>query len=116
MRELVKHGPTRVYMPRSNKAARGKHRWIGLRINQGGLTRDSAEALIHQVMNNLSFSLFDCKAEKTSTSVIIRVSLEEYSSARQRLDETDELESLISSGKIILVRQRMGLPRPIRKK
>jgi len=103
-------------MPRPNKAARGKHRWIGLRINQGGLTRDSAEALIHQVMNNFSFRLFDCKAEKTSTSVIIRVSLEEYSSARQRLDEADELESLTSSGKIILVRQRMGLPRPIRKK
>ncbi|MEE3304210.1 MAG: hypothetical protein VX191_04950 [Candidatus Thermoplasmatota archaeon] len=105
-----------MYMPRLGKAARGKHRWIGLRINQGGLTRDSAEALIHQAMNNLSFRLFDCKTEKTSTSVIIRVSLKDYSSARQRLYETDELECLTSSGKIRLVRQRLGLPRPIRKK
>lgn len=114
-RELVKHRPIRRGMARQSKASRGKHRWMGLRINKGKLSRNSASEIIEQNLPDINFLLIDCLSFQSDTLVIIRLNLENKEIARGKLHSNPEIESLTTSGKIRLVRERMGLPRPPRK-
>ena len=114
-RELVKHRPIRRGMARQSKASRGKHRWMGLRIYKGELSRNSASKIIEQNLTDINFRLLDCLSSQSDTLVIIRLNLENKESAREKLHSNPEIESLTTSGKIRLVRERMGLPRPPRK-
>ena len=114
-RELVKHRPIRGSMARQSKASRGKHRWMGLRINKGELSRDSASKIIEQNLPDINFRLFDCLSFQSGTLVIIRVTLQNKEIARRKLNLNPEIETVTTSGKIRLVRERMGIPRPPRK-
>ncbi len=118
-----------------SKTKRGKQRWIGLEVSPEISGRDEFIA----VMKSLStlpdtWRLFDLKVgtETTVGLAIIRVPLEDYSTFREVLRGDDgsghqssgEIEvesrviSLTSSGKIKLIRERLGLERPkrVRKK
>ncbi len=114
--ELVKQRPSRGDMARPSKAARGKFRWIGLRINQGELSRNYAQDIIQQIMVDTNFRIFDFLSQDSSTLVIIRVALEDKDIVREKFQSHSEIESLTTSGKIRLVRNRMDLPKPTRKK
>jgi len=114
-RELVKHRPIRRSMARQSKASRGKHRWMGLRINTGELSRDSASKIIEQNLPDINFRLFDCLSFQSDTLVIIRLNLQNKEIARRKLHSNPEIETVTTSGKIRLVRERMGIPRPPRK-
>ncbi|MED5231980.1 MAG: hypothetical protein VYB30_06420 [Candidatus Thermoplasmatota archaeon] len=103
-------------MARPSKAARGKFRWIGLRINQGELSRNYAQDIIQQIMVDTNFRIFDFLSQDSSTLVIIRVALEDKDIVREKFQSHSEIESLTTSGKIRLVRNRMDLPKPTRKK
>ena len=102
-------------MARQSKASRGKFRWLGLRINKGQLSRNSATAIIQQILAEINFRMFDCLDVDSHTLVIIRVNLKDIDLARERLGLNTEIESLTTSGKIRLVRDRMGLSKPVRK-
>ena len=102
-------------MARQSKASRGKFRWLGLRINKGQLSRNSATAIIQQILAEINFRMFDCLDVDSHTLVIIRVNLKDIDLARERFGLNPEIESLTTSGKIRLVRDRMGLSRPVRK-
>ena len=102
-------------MTRQSKASRGKFRWLGLRINKGQLSRNSATAIIQQILAEINFRMFDCLDVDSHTLVIIRVNLKDIDLARERLGLNTEIESLTTSGKIRLVRDRMGLSRSVRK-
>jgi len=102
-------------MARQSKASRGKFRWLGLRINKSQLTRNSATAIIQQTLAEINFRMFDCLDVDSHTLVIIRVNLKDIDLARKRFGLNTEIESLTTSGKIRLVRGRMGLSRPVRK-
>ena len=114
-----------------SKTKRGKRRWIGLQISPGIGSRDEFTA----VMKSLSslpdtWRLFDLKVgtETTAGLAIVRVPLEDYSTFREVLrgddgighKSGDEIEvepkviSLTSSGKIKMIRERLGLERPKR--
>ena len=102
-------------MARQSKASRGKFRWLGLRINKGQLSRNSATAIIQQILAEINFRMFDCLDVDSYTLVIIRVNLKDIDLARERFGLNTEIESLTTSGKIRLVRDRMGLSKPVRK-
>ena len=102
-------------MARQSKASRGKFRWLGLRINKGQLSRNSATAIIQQILAEINFRMFDCLDVDSHTLVIIRVNLKDIDLARERFGLNTEIESLTTSGKIRLVRDRMCLSRPVRK-
>lgn len=102
-------------MARQSKASRGKFRWLGLRINKGQLSRNSATAIIQQILAEINFRMFDCLDVDSHTLVIIRVNLKDIDLARERFGLNPEIESLTTSGKIRLVRDRMGLSKPVRK-
>ena len=102
-------------MARQSKASRGKFRWLGLRINESQLSRNSATAIIKKILADINFRMFDCLGIDSHTLVIIRINLKDIELARKRVGLNTEIESLTTSGKIRLVRDRMGLSRPVRK-
>ena len=102
-------------MTRQSKASRGKFRWLGLRIEESQLSRNSATAIIQQILADINFTMFDCLGIDSHTLVIIRVNLKDIQSAKEKFGSHTEIESLTTSGKIRLVRDRMGLSRPVRK-
>tara|TARA_X000000368_G_scaffold170406_1_gene134437 strand:+ start:945 stop:1124 length:180 start_codon:yes stop_codon:yes gene_type:complete len=59
--------------------------------------------------------MFDCLGVDSNTLVIIRVNLKDIDLAREKFGIGSEIESLTTSGKIRLVRDRMGLSKPVRK-
>ena len=102
-------------MAGQSKASRGKHRWMGLRIHKGELSRDSASKIIEQNLTDINFRLLDCLSSQSDTLAVIRLNLENQETARRKLHSNPEIASLTTSGKIRLVRGRMGLSRPVRK-
>ena len=88
---------------------------MGLRINKGELSRDSASKIIEQNLPDINFRLFDCLSFQSGTLVIIRVTLQNKEITRRKLNLNPEIETVTTSGKIRLVRERMGIPRPPRK-
>ena len=102
-------------MARQSKASRGKFRWLGLRINQSYLSRNSATAIIQHILAGINFRIFDCLGVDSHTLVIIQVNLNDIELAREKFRLDTGIESLTTSGKIRLVRGRMGLSRPVRK-
>ena len=69
-RELVKHRPIRRGMARQSKASRGKHRWMGLRIYKGELSRNSASKIIEQNLTGINFRLLDCLSSQSDTCLL----------------------------------------------
>jgi hypothetical protein len=135
--EQTNLGP--VVAKRLSKALRGKRRWVGVEVNASILTREDLEAhLTHlkqthqwQALRLMDFQNAERRrtgegeqdrvkvSEKTGVA-ILQVSLQDYPGLRQALEaanatETHGLRSLTSSGKIRLVRQRLGLPKPPRR-
>ncbi|HIB23400.1 MAG: hypothetical protein CXX81_18615 [Methanobacteriota archaeon] len=89
------------------KAARGKHRWVGLTVDESVTNREELEKLLSQsdVLSG-GCKLFDFIDGKA----IIRIPLESYEEAKSILkDGFNGLISQTSSGKIRLVRDRMGI-------
>lgn len=114
-RELVKGSPIRGCMARQSKALRGKFRWLGLRIDHGDLSRGSTSKIIAENLPDIDFKLFDSISSESDTLAIIRLKLEYNDYAREKLASNTIIDTLTTSGKIRLVRQRLGLTRPPRK-
>jgi hypothetical protein len=102
-------------MARQSKALRGKFRWLGLRIGRGDLSRVSASKIIGENLPDIDFKLFDSISTESDTLAIIRLKLEYNDYAREKLASNPNINTLTTSGKIRLVRQRLGLARPPRK-
>ena len=102
-------------MASPSKAARGKHRWIGVIVDRP-INRESCQELISVILGMDDFRLFDCYSDGFSTKVIIKVSLGNYFPAREILSNAPDIEPVSSSGKIRLVREKLGLKKKIRKK
>ncbi|MEK9651324.1 MAG: hypothetical protein VW102_03915 [Poseidonia sp.] len=122
---------------RLSKALRGKRRWVGVEVDASILTREDLEArLTHlkqthqwQALRLMDFQNAErrrtgeseqnrVKVSENAGVAILQVSLQDYPDLRQALQAANEahgLRSLTSSGKIRLVRQRLGLPKPPRR-
>ena len=93
-------------MPRPKKAARGKHRWVAIQVNKS-IQRDSLKKLLGESLKGLEWKLFDSEKQSKRTFAIIKITLSDYQQALATLNETSGFETITSSGKIRLVRERV---------
>ena len=96
-------------MPKTGKAARGKHRWIGLELVSSFSEREMAIKKIESLLNKSNMKLYDFINENKRKSCIIKIKLKDYKEVRGILEKYEEhIVSITSSGKIRLVRLRMN--------
>jgi len=113
-----------------SKAKRPKRRWIGISFSEGIQSRTALRsALSDWVFLDCDFKLYDahfagsqvgksakqhCSLEDDAGFAIVRVLLKDYESIRHRIKSAQNhtVQSHTSSGKLRLVRERMGLPKP----
>ncbi len=93
-------------MPRPKKAARGKHRWVAIQVNKS-IQRDSLNKLLGESLKGLEWKLFDSEKQSKRTFAIIKITLSDYQQALSTLNEISGFETITSSGKIRLVRERV---------
>ena len=96
-------------MAKLNKAARGKHRWIGFEISMAEISRSKCENIFSKTLSNLNWRLFDLNISDNVSKGIVKVPLEDYENAILLINNNEYLETLTSSGKIRLVRERLKL-------
>tara|TARA_Y100000813_G_C23931180_1_gene243505 strand:- start:261 stop:554 length:294 start_codon:yes stop_codon:yes gene_type:complete len=93
-------------MPRAKKTARGKHRWIAIKVNKS-TQRDSLKKLLGKKLEGLEWKLFDSEKQSKRTLSIIKITLSDYRQALTKLNEIPGIDTIASSGKIRLVRERV---------
>tara|TARA_B100000900_G_scaffold389502_1_gene382454 strand:- start:475 stop:768 length:294 start_codon:yes stop_codon:yes gene_type:complete len=96
-------------VPKVKKSARGKHRWVGFQLDFEGMSRDKCEDFLSGTIENIPIKLFDYKKKDSVCYGVIKVSLEHYQSVKEILNQQVNCRTLTSSGKIKLVRERLGL-------
>ena len=94
-------------MARVNKSARGKHRWVGFVVNHE-ISREGLNELLSENLNLHYWKIFDILQSDSKTIAILKVSLGDYLDAVTGLNGLDGISTLTSSGKIKLVRERIG--------
>ncbi|MBL6883447.1 hypothetical protein OAV46_01535 [Euryarchaeota archaeon] len=92
-----------------NKAARGKHRWVGFQTSEEEFSRAKCEDILSIILPNINWRLFDLKTVNGVFKGILKIPLEEYDFTLIAINNEDSLETLTSSGKIRLVRERLAL-------
>ncbi|MDG1551458.1 MAG: hypothetical protein P8Q95_07015 [Candidatus Poseidoniaceae archaeon] len=127
---------------RLSKALRGKRRWFGLAVNESLDSRRSVESVLKSIISDLelvkklrlmdfvqagSEKVTDLSESKIKPEIyphglaIVEVPLEYSTQFRELLSQKNNiseygLESLTMSGKIRLVRDRLNLEKPKRKR
>lgn len=96
-------------MAKVSKAKRGKNRWIGLHISQKPVTRAVLEENLLRIMGDVNWKLFDLIDHEMHTLAILRISLEDSLEVKKKINSIDGMSTLTTSGKIRLVRQRLGI-------
>ena len=96
-------------MARLGKAARGKRRWIGICISPPVDSRGLCQIAIGDAIDGIEWKMYDCRSNESSTLAIIRISLDDCEETTSRLNMSEGITTVTRSGKIRLVRQRMGL-------
>tara|TARA_B100001287_G_C22492147_1_gene439467 strand:+ start:28 stop:321 length:294 start_codon:yes stop_codon:yes gene_type:complete len=93
-------------MPRQKKAARGKHRWVAIRVNKP-MNRDTLKELLRENLDGLEWRLFDTEKQSKRTFAILKTTLSDYRLTLTTLNEISDLETITSSGKIRTLRERI---------
>ena len=91
------------------KAKRGKHRWIGLALDSKLQTRAKFETILDDLLINSIWKLYDFKTVNTVTYSIVKIDLNSYKKSIEILNSHELIETITSSGKIKLVRERMEI-------
>ena len=95
-------------MPKIGKAARGKHRWIGVVFDENYTEIKSVKDYLKKLLNCSEIKLYDYINEESRKSCIIKVKLSEYAVTKKLLNDLEQnIFSITSSGKIRLVRSRL---------
>jgi len=101
---------------RQGKASRGKHRWIGFQVEIGVPDRSSMEEILEKPLRDVDWRLYDFANFQNPVLCILRVDLSDSDNAISILNSIESISTMAKSGKIRLVRERMGLERPPRKR
>ena len=107
--ELSPSPCSRSMSPKLRKAARGKHRWLGVRFSKLITGREIFCSQLEEYLENkIFFETLDFEKNAPHTC-IIKVSLADYSAIRVALESHDNTRfvSLTASGKLRLVRERL---------
>ena len=71
------------------------------------IQRDSLKKLLGESLDGLDWKLYDSEKQSKRTYAIIKITLPEYQLATARLNKISGFETITSSGKIRLVRERV---------
>tara|TARA_B100001250_G_scaffold64941_1_gene51340 strand:+ start:17412 stop:17729 length:318 start_codon:yes stop_codon:yes gene_type:complete len=104
---LVKLNPLPEYMGRLSKVARGKHRWIGIRGEITINSRDELTTIFSEILENCEWKLYDFKSLDQNCLFIIKTNLKDYTKTLNLINSHVSFETLTSSGKIKLIRERI---------
>ena len=77
-----------------------------MQVNKS-IQRDSLKKLLGESLDGLDWKLYDSEKQSKRTYAIIKISLPEYQLATARLNKISGFETITSSGKIRLVRERV---------
>ena len=95
-------------MPKIGKAARGKHRWIGLKFDERFSTVEMLKLEIQKETGLSKLKFLDFSNRQNNFFCIVKVQLEDYKIFREKLEQSNcGVLSITSSGKIRLVRLRL---------
>ncbi|SVB27691.1 uncharacterized protein METZ01_LOCUS180545 [marine metagenome] len=99
-----------------NKVARGKRRWVGLTLVSETSSRSDCEEIFAELLRGIEWKLYDFVVEDGGLiKAIVRVGLSDWEEAIGRLNSHEFCETVTTSGKIRLVRGRLGISRPPRR-
>ncbi len=100
-------------MVRLTKAKRGKHRWVGILVNSKIKNRQELSSILSNLLEDSTWKLYDFVHMKKEDDIlsIIKVELKSHKKYIKIINSHDLLETITSSGKIILVRQRLQITR-----
>jgi hypothetical protein len=73
------------------------------------ISRSKCENIFSKTLSNLNWRLFDLNISDNVSKGIVKVPLEDYENAILLINNNEYLETLTSSGKIRLVRERLKL-------
>ena len=93
-------------MPKPKKAARGKHRWIGFQIENTHSTAELNRSLKDE-LDGFEWRLFDILEVGEKTLAIVKTPLGNFKQVISQINNSGSMQTLTSSGKIRLVRQRL---------
>ncbi|MBA45394.1 MAG: hypothetical protein CMB31_02255 [Euryarchaeota archaeon] len=94
-----------------SKAKRPKRRWVGIRIS-ADINRNDLNSIIEQIFPTSSAKLYDLELIGEENRAIVRINLSEVSDFIFKCQLDSRIETLTTSGKIRLVRDRLGIPKP----
>ena len=77
-----------------------------MQVNKS-IQRDSLKKLLGESLDGLEWKLYDSEKQSKRTYAIIKITLPEYQLATARLNKISGFETITSSGKIRLVRERV---------
>ena len=77
-----------------------------MQVNKS-IQRDSLKKLLGESLDGLDWKLYDSEKQSKRTYAIIKITLPEYQLATARLNKISGFETITSSGKIRLVRERL---------
>ena len=96
-------------MAKLTKAKRGKNRWIGLEVDRKIDSREILEEIMSGAMIGIEWRLFDMKNKALTALAIIKIPLEDSEEAKMRINSVEGVVTKTTSGKIRLVRERLGI-------
>ena len=102
-------------MARLSKPKRVKRRWVGVRLKREP-DREYLESEIQYLIPDSDLRLYDLQKDGQYSIAIIRVPLPDLPRFRMVSEECEWIEPLTTSGKIRLVRERLGIPKPPRRR
>jgi hypothetical protein len=92
------------------KVARGKRRWIGVIISTQDTSREACEEILGRLLEGLHWRLYDHYIESDgSVGAIVKVPLNDCEAATSRINSDEGCCTITRSGKIKLVRERLGI-------
>lgn len=122
-RTVIKDGLNQPIMARPSKAHRPKRRWIGVELGPRFASRQDIEEALAE-MFSVKVRLMDAvpaaKRDEAVGLAILGVTLAVAPTVRAVLENASTwsehgMRGITTSGKIRLVRERLGLPRPPRR-
>ena len=94
-------------MGRVSKVARGKHRWIGVKGDNGYKSREELVDIISDILEQCEWKLYDVKFTDCMCFFIVKTQLEDYQKSLNLINSHHSFETLTSSGKINRIRERI---------
>ena len=98
-------------MAHPSKAKRPKRRWVGIHFRDE-MGRSQVNSILEDIFPSNSLKLYDLQIIDGKLCAIVRINLSEVSDFILKCGTDHRLQTITTSGKIRLVRERLEIPRP----